>query len=73
VSLKAPLVVLWAVLIAGTTVASENHRLCEAKSHANIKTHLVKTHSDLIRLHDELKLQDHEFEVRIVTEVSETN
>lgn len=67
-SLKAPLVVLWAVLIAGTTVASENHRLCETKTHADIKTH-----PELLRLHKELKLQDHEFEVRIVTEVSETN
>jgi hypothetical protein len=38
VSWKAPLVVLWAVLIAGTTVASENHRLCEMNTHADVTT-----------------------------------
>lgn len=40
VSLKAPLVVLWAMLIAGTTVASENHRLCNEKMHADLKKHV---------------------------------
>jgi len=68
VSLKAPLVVLWALLIAGTTIASENHRLCDAKTHAN-----VKTHAELLRLHKEFSLENYEFEVRVVEEVSETN
>jgi hypothetical protein len=62
VSLKAPLVVLWAVLIAGTTVASESHRLCD-----------LETHTELRRSHEDLKAHNDEDEVLITEEVSETN
>jgi hypothetical protein len=62
VSLKAPLVVLWAVLIAGTTVASESHRLCD-----------LETHTELRRSHEDLKAHSDEVEVLITEEVSETN
>ncbi len=61
-SLKAPLVILWAVLIAGTTVASENHRLCD-----------LETQTELLRSDEDLKAHSDEVEVRIAEEVSETN
>ncbi len=61
-SLKAPLVILWAVLIAGTTVASESHRLCDLET----QTELLRSDEDLIAYNDEV-------EVLIAEEVSETN
>ncbi len=61
-SLKAPLVILWAVLIAGTTVASESQRLCDLETH----TELLRSDEDLIAYNDEV-------EVLIAEEVSETN
>ena len=69
-SWKAPLVVIWAVLIAGTTVASENHRLCEMHTHADVKT--IADYEAVLEADKEL-IRSHEFEVLIVEEVSETN
>lgn len=69
-SWKAPLVVLWAVLIAGTTVASENQRLCEMNAHSDGKT--IADFDKYLEAHEEL-IRSHEFEVLIVEEVSETN
>jgi len=60
VSLKAPLVVLWACLIAGAAVASESYRLCDEK-----------THQELKRLHE--NLQVHEEKLPVVAEVDVTN
>jgi hypothetical protein len=62
VSVKAALVVLWACLIAGAAVASENHRLCA-----------LHAHTELERLHQELQLHEEEIEVLIVAEVDVTN
>jgi hypothetical protein len=62
VSLKAPLVILWAVLIAGTTVASESHRLCE-----------LETQTELLRSDEDLKAHSDKVEVLITKDVSETN
>ncbi len=61
-SVKAALVILWACLIAGAAVASENHRLCA-----------LHTHTELERLHQELQLHEEEIEVLIVAEVDVTN
>jgi hypothetical protein len=62
VSLKAIIVVVWACLIAGAAIASENHRLC------------VEHHqTELIRLHQDLQLNEEEFEVLIVARVDVTN
>ena len=36
-SVKAVLVILWAFLIAGAAVASENHRLCVLDEHAKLQ------------------------------------
>jgi len=62
VSVKAALVVLWACLIAGAAVASENHRLCK-----------LNEHTELIRLHDELQAIEEEVDVLIVAEFDVTN
>jgi hypothetical protein len=62
VSVKAALVILWACLIAGAAVASENHRLCA-----------LHTHTELERLHQELQLHEEEIKVLIVAEVDVTN
>ena len=62
VSVKAVLVVLWACLIAGAAVASENHRLCK-----------LNEHTELMRLHDELQAIEEEVDVLIVAEVYVTN
>ena len=62
VSLKAPVVVLWACLIAGAAVASESHRLCVEHSHTQLQ-----------RLHEDLQLHKDEVELLIVTEVDVTN
>jgi hypothetical protein len=55
VSLKAVLVVLWACLIAGAAIASENYRLCDARMQADTK-----------RLHAYLKLHEDEAPVDLV-------
>jgi hypothetical protein len=68
VSLKAPLVVLWAIVIAGTTVASENHRLCDAKIHIDLHTD-----AKMQRLDGKLNSDDDQIEVLVIAEVSETN
>ena len=62
VSVKAALVVLWACLIAGAAIASENHRLCA-----------LHAHSELERLHEELQLPEAESDVLVVAEVDVTN
>jgi hypothetical protein len=62
VSIKAALVVLWACLIAGAAIASENHRLC-----------VLHTHTEMNRLHEELQLLEEETDVLIVAEVDVTN
>lgn len=36
-SLKATLVIIWACLIAGAAIASENHRICVEKRHAQLQ------------------------------------
>ncbi|NQV87163.1 MAG: hypothetical protein HQ492_08810 [Woeseiaceae bacterium] len=59
-SLKAPLVVLWACLIAGAAVASESYRLCD--EHTQLE--LMELHEDL-QVPDEIAL--------IVTEYDVTN
>ena len=61
-SVKAALVVLWACLIAGAAVASESHRICT-----------LKTHAEMIRLHDELQLHQEKSDVLIVAELDVTN
>lgn len=53
-SLKALLVILWACLIAGAAVASENQRLCELHTAAESK-----------RLHEFLQL--HEDDAIVIT------
>ena len=62
VSVKAALVVLWACLIAGAAVASESHRICT-----------LKTHAEMLRLHDELQLHQEKSDVLIVAELDVTN
>lgn len=61
-SVKAALVVLWACLIAGAAVASENHRLC-----------VEHVHTELLRLHEDPQLHEEEVNVLIVAEVDVTN
>ena len=61
-SVKAALVVIWACLIAGAAVASENHRLCA-----------MHTHAELLRLQDEHRLHEEKSDVLIVAEVDVTN
>jgi len=60
VSLKAILVILWACLIAGAAVASENYRLCEQHTQAESK-----------RLQEFLQL--HEDEATVITEFDVTS
>ncbi len=71
VSAKAAVVVLWASLIAGAAVASENHRLCGVHAH---ELHALELHRqiDLDRLHNELQALE-EADVLIITEVDVTN
>ncbi len=59
-SLKAPLVILWACLIAGAAVASENYRLCELHAEAETK-----------RLQEFLQL--HEDDATVITEFDVTS
>ena len=61
-SAKAALVVLWACLIAGAAIASENHRICT-----------LKTHAELLRLHDEHQLHEETSDVLVGAEVDVTN
>ena len=61
-SVKAALVVLWACLIAGAAIASESQRLCA-----------LHTHTELLRLHEELQLHEEKSDVLIVAEVDVTN
>lgn len=61
-SIKAALVVLWACLIAGAAVASENHRLCT--QHAD---------TEFDRLHKEVLVVEEETDVLITVEVDVTN
>jgi len=60
VSLKAPLVIFWACLIAGAAVASENYRLCELHTQAESK-----------RLQEFLQL--HEDGASVITEFDVTS
>jgi len=62
VSVKASLAILWACLIAGAAVASENQRLCN-----------LHAHTELLRLHHELQLHVDKSNVLIVAEVDVTN
>jgi len=62
VSLKSALVILWACLIAGAAVASENHRLC-----------VENAQTDIERLHELLQLQEDEAELLIVAQFDVTN
>jgi len=62
VSVKAVLVVIWACLILGAAVASENQRLCTLHARA-----------ELLRLQDEHQLHEEKSDVLIVAEVDVTN
>ena len=62
VSIKSILVVLWACIVAGAAVASENHRLCAE----NVDTRVE-------RLHEYLQLHEEEVAVLIVASVDVTN
>lgn len=62
VSVKAALVILWACLIAGAAVASENHRLC-----------VMHTHVEMERPHEEVPVVEVETDVLIIAELDVTN
>ena len=61
-SLKAPIIIVWASLIATAAVASESQRLCELHAHA-----------ELTRLHEKLHLHEDDVDVIVVAEVDVTN
>ena len=61
-SVKAALVVIWACLIVGAAVASENQRLCALHARAEV-----------LRLQDEHRLHEEKSEVLIAAEVGVTN
>jgi len=61
-SLKAPLVVLWACLMASAAIASENQRLCD-----------LHAHTESTRLHEMLQIHKEEVQVLIVAQVDVTN
>jgi hypothetical protein len=62
VSVKAALAVLWACLIAGAAIASENQRLCEL--HAD---------TQLLQLQEERQLREEESDLLIVAEFDVAN
>ena len=57
-SLKAPLVILWACLIAGAAVASENYRLCELHNQPE-----SKRLQEFLQLHEDDASDMTEFDV----------
>ncbi len=56
-SLKAPLVVCWACLIAGAAIASENQRLCEIQEQEKSERLL-----EYLKLHDDKAIVITEFD-----------
>ena len=57
-SLKAMLVILWACLIAGAAVASENYRLCKQHTQAD-----AKRLQEFLQLHEDEAIAITEFDV----------
>jgi hypothetical protein len=58
VSLKAPLIIFWACLLAGAAVASENYRMCDLEAQAESK----RLH-EYLQLHEDDALNISEFDV----------
>jgi hypothetical protein len=61
-SFKAPLVVLWACLMASAAIASESQRLCD-----------LHAQTELTRLHEMLQIHEKEVAVLVVAQVDVTN
>ena len=61
-SLKAPLVVLWACLMASAAIASESQRLCA-----------LHAQTEMTRLHEMLQIHEKEVAVLVVAQVDVTN
>ena len=62
VSLKAPLVVLWACLMATAAIASESQRLCA-----------LHAQTEMTRLHEMHQIHEQEVAVLVVAQVDVTN